>query len=146
MHLPRPSLYNTGVLHIRYRDTNPDCIMPHSRLVRLFLLLLACKLSQAFSNHLLTCPVCFVNVQSSNGNTNGFQVQFYDSDTKYAVAITSAVHTNGTHARFLITAPVSYGWAAIGSGCMMDGSAMLIVYPNQAGNGTAPVLSLVNYH
>lgn len=63
------------------------------------------------------------------------QVQFYDKSTKYGVGITSALYENGTQVRLAIVAPVQYGWAAVGSGNVMDSSVMFIVYPDETGDG-----------
>lgn len=73
-------------------------------------------------------------MESSNVN----HVQFWDSGTKYGASIASAIYDNGTQIRILLTAPVKYGWAAFGTGHMMDSSTMFIVYPNGAGDGILP--------
>jgi hypothetical protein len=45
-----------------------------------------------------------------------------------------------------VSAPVRYGWAAVGTGDRMDNSLMFIVYPSQAegdaGLSLAPFLSI----
>lgn len=58
------------------------------------------------------------------------QVQFYDGSTKFGIALTSTFLDNATQVLMQITAPVSYGWAALGTGTMMADSTMFVIYPS----------------
>lgn len=60
--------------------------------------------------------------------------------------MTSAIEDDGILARLLITAPAHYGWAAVGSGAIMDGSAMFIVYPDDTGCGMKSFTSSKTEH
>lgn len=60
-------------------------------------------------------------------------VQFYDQSTALAAAIATTVTENGTQLLMQISAPVSYGWVAIGSDHKMDASIMLIIFPSADG-------------
>ena len=68
-------------------------------------------------------------------HTQGSQAQFYQRSENYGVALSSAP-TDGNVDFFLqISAPVSYGWAAVGTGRRMKNSLMFIVYPSGQDDG-----------
>ena len=60
------------------------------------------------------------------------QIQFYNPTTSFGLALSSAVLDNGTAILLQLTAPASYGWAALGTGSMMDASLMFIIYPSSS--------------
>lgn len=61
------------------------------------------------------------------------KVQFYDQSTTLGAAIASTVTDNGTQFLMQISAPISYGWVAIGSDHKMDKSIMFVIFPSADG-------------
>ena len=59
------------------------------------------------------------------------QIQFYDQSTRFGFALTSTLLDNATQVYMQVSAPVSYGWAAVGTGTMMRDSTMFILYPSE---------------
>lgn len=62
------------------------------------------------------------------------QVQYYDEQKKYGLALTSTIAENGTEVIIQLSAPTSYGWAAVGTGAHMDGSVQFFIYPSDKDN------------
>lgn len=62
------------------------------------------------------------------------QIQYYDQTWKYGLALTSTMTDNGAEIIIQLSAPTSYGWAAVGTGAHMDGSVMFFIYPSTANN------------
>ncbi|OAP56499.1 hypothetical protein AYL99_09678 [Fonsecaea erecta] len=66
------------------------------------------------------------------------QAQFYEKSENYGVAISSTGNNGKVDAEefnLQISAPVSYGWAAVGTGNHMHDSLMFIIYPSGQGDG-----------
>lgn len=60
------------------------------------------------------------------------QIQYFDPTWKYGLALTSTIGENGTEVIIQLSAPTSYGWAAVGTGSHMDGSVMFFIYPSNS--------------
>lgn len=76
------------------------------------------------------CLLQLVPLLSFGFLVNATQIQFHDQSTKFGVALTSTFLDNGTQVLMQITAPASYGWAALGTGTMMKDSTMFVIYPS----------------
>ena len=63
------------------------------------------------------------------------QVQFYQKSENFGVAISSTREAGNADFLLQLTAPVSYGWASVGTGDKMDESLMFIIYPSGQGDG-----------
>ena len=63
------------------------------------------------------------------------QAQFYQKPENYGVAVASTPADVGVDFVVQISAPVSYGWAAVGTGRRMKNSLMLIIYPSERDDG-----------
>jgi hypothetical protein len=59
------------------------------------------------------------------------QAQFYQKSESFGVAVTSTNDDANAVFTLQVSAPVRYGWAAVGTGDRMDNSLMFIVYPSQ---------------
>lgn len=66
------------------------------------------------------------------------QAQFYQKSEDFGVAITSTQDEGNVDFRMQISAPVSYGWAAVGTGYKMDKSLMFVIYPSGLDDGQLP--------
>ena len=69
------------------------------------------------------------------------QAQFYEKSENYGVAISSVPDNDNSDFLVQISAPINYGWTALGTGDKMDGSLMFIVFPTSSGDGK-PILAL----
>ncbi|KIW24021.1 uncharacterized protein PV07_09760 [Cladophialophora immunda] len=66
------------------------------------------------------------------------QAQFYEKSENFGFAISSTGNNGNAAAEefnMQISAPTSYGWAAVGTGDRMHDSLMFIIYPSGQGNG-----------
>lgn len=68
------------------------------------------------------------------------QIQFYDKETTFAVALETLLLDNGTQILMQISAPTTYAWTALGSGTMMADSIMFVLYPSS--NNSEVTLSI----
>ncbi|KAJ9606481.1 hypothetical protein H2200_009442 [Cladophialophora chaetospira] len=64
-------------------------------------------------------------------STLGNQIQFYQKSEHFGVAITSTEDAGNADFLVQLSAPISYGWAALGTGDKMDKSLMFILYPSR---------------
>ena len=63
------------------------------------------------------------------------QAQFYQKTEGYGVAIASSSKDGNDTISLQISAPVSYGWAAVGTGRRMNNALMFIIYPSGLDDG-----------
>ncbi|OAL26718.1 hypothetical protein AYO22_04071 [Fonsecaea multimorphosa] len=83
----------------------------------------------------LTRLTAFSGVLSSHSLAK--QAQFYEKSENYGVAISSTGNNGNVNAgefSMQISAPVSYGWAAVGTGNHMHDALMFIIYPSADGD------------
>ena len=86
--------------------------------------------------------VCLCDPRTWNANsvialaaqTQANQAQFYQTSENYGVAIASVPADGRVDLLMQISAPESYGWAAVGTGNKMDNSLMFIIYPSEQDN------------
>lgn len=69
-----------------------------------------------------------------SSTTTANQIQYYNQNLNYSLALTSTLISNGTEVMIQLTAPASFGWAAVGTGAHMEGSIMFIIYPSGVDN------------
>ena len=67
-------------------------------------------------------------------SVSGDQAQFYDTSSNLGFALSTARNGTSTDLFFQMTASVSAGWGAVGTGDKMKGSLMFIMYPSSQKN------------